>query len=97
MSIKKLQIITYYYFFGSIWLNIEIESEMQSCFGCEGIEEFESGKKKGVESLIFVNDGADMFPFEGLGNISLLQAIDDLNLVDHLAVLEDFKARTFYN
>jgi len=33
--------------------------------------------------LFFINDGPDMLPFEGLGNISLLQAIDDLNLVDH--------------
>lgn len=31
-----------------------------------------------------------MFLFEGLGNISLLQTIDDLNLVDHL---KGFKRR----
>ncbi len=38
-----------------------------------------------------MDDGADMFPFEGLGNISLLQTIDDLNLVDHLKAFKHRK------
>jgi hypothetical protein len=35
-------------------------------------------------NLFLINDGPDMLPFEGLGNISLLRTINDLNLVDHL-------------
>jgi len=35
-----------------------------------------------------------MLAFEGLGNISFLQAIDDLNLVDNLTVLKNLKAGT---
>jgi hypothetical protein len=66
-------------------------SEIPSCFCCEGFEGFESGKKKGVESLIFVNNGPDMLPFKGLGNISLLQTIDDLNLGNHLKAFKHRK------
>jgi len=32
-----------------------------------------------------------MLTFEGLGNISLLQTIDDLNLVDHLKAFKHRK------
>jgi hypothetical protein len=32
----------------------------------------------------FINDDPNMLTFEGLGNISFFQTIDDLNLVDHL-------------
>jgi hypothetical protein len=35
-------------------------------------------------NLFLINDGPDMLLFEGLGNISLLRTINDLNLVDHL-------------
>ena len=36
-----------------------------------------------------------MFTFECFGDIALFHTIDDLNLVDHFAILEDLKARAF--
>jgi len=39
----------------------------------------------------FINGGPDMLPFEGLGNISLLQTIYDLNLADHLKAFKHRK------
>jgi len=44
--------------------------------------------------LLFVDDGPDGLTLEGLGDIPLLEAIDDLNLIHYLAVLKDLKART---
>jgi len=44
-----------------------------------------------IKNSFFVNDGANMLPFEGLGNISLLWTIDDLNLVDHLKAFKHRK------
>ncbi len=38
-----------------------------------------------------MNEGADILLFQGLGNISLLQTIDDLNLVDHLKAFKRMK------
>jgi hypothetical protein len=42
-------------------------------------------------NLFLVNDCPDMLPFVGLGNISLLQTIDHLNLVDHLRAFKHRK------
>jgi len=42
-------------------------------------------------NLFLINDGSNMLPFEGLGNISFFQTIDDLNLVDHLKAFKHRK------
>jgi len=42
-------------------------------------------------NLFFINDGPYMLTFEGLGDIPLLQTIDDLNLVDHLKAFKHRK------
>ena len=47
----------------------------------------------GIRTLFFVNDGPYMFAFKSLGNISFLHTIDDLNLADHFAILEDLQGR----
>jgi len=39
----------------------------------------------------FINDDPNMLTFEGLGNISFFQTIDDLNLVDHLKAFKHRK------
>ena len=38
-----------------------------------------------------------MFPIEGLGNISFFHPVDDLNLMNDLAILEDLKTGTLNN
>jgi len=42
-------------------------------------------------NLFFINDGTNIFTIERLGNISFLQTIDDLNLVDHLKAFKHRK------
>ena len=44
-----------------------------------------------------VNDGSDMFAIERPGDISLLQTVDDLNLMNDLAILEDLKTGALDN
>ena len=51
-------------------------------------------RKKGGE-LFFVDDRPYMFSIQGFGDIPFLQTIDDLNLVNHLAVLQNLEARAF--
>jgi len=46
-----------------------------------------------VRPLILGDDGPDGLTLEGLGDIPFLEAIDDLNLINYLAVLKDLKAR----
>ena len=46
-----------------------------------------------ISLLILGDDGPDVLALEGSGDIPFLKAIDDLNLIDDLAILKDFKAR----
>ena len=56
------------------------------------INRIEEGERR---NLLLVNDGPNVSSLEGPGNIPFLQTIDDLNLTNHLAVLQNLEARTF--
>ena len=39
----------------------------------------------------FPDDRSDMLAPKGLGDVPLLEAVDDLDLIDHLVVLDDIE------
>jgi hypothetical protein len=93
---KKLLFIT----IKSLLIGIELYSlrvnsgDEWSCFSILDVGQIAwmkqiCGNEENRNSFL-VNNCPDMFPFEGLGNIPLLQTIDDLNLADHL---KGFKRR----
>ena len=43
----------------------------------------------------FPDDRSDVLAPKGLGDVPLLEAVDDLDLIDHLAVLDDFETGPF--
>ena len=48
-------------------------------------------------NLFFVNDGPGMLALEGLGDIPFFHTIDDLNLINNLAILKNLKTWALNN
>jgi len=45
----------------------------------------------------FPDDRPDVLAPQGLGDVSFREAVDDLDLIDHLAVLDDLEAGPVYS
>ena len=52
-------------------------------------------KKAKGGTLLLVNDRPNVSALECFGDVSFFQSVDDLNLANHLAILQNFKARAF--
>jgi len=88
---KLLQFITQ--IFSIITLDRASFSDEENAFTTGGVSlrRWENGDS------FLRNDGSDMFPIEGLGDISFFHTVDDLNLTNDLAILEDLETGALDN
>jgi hypothetical protein len=52
---------------------------------------------EGNRDLFLINDGPNMFPIKGLSDVAFFHTVDDLNLTNNLAILEDVKTGALDN